>query len=58
LSREGESTEVCIDETPVGTFVEIEGSAESIEAIASEMGWSKDQFINRNYVDLYKEQNN
>lgn len=48
--------EVCIDETPVGCFVEIEGSADSIERVALEMGWSPDRFINKNYIDLYSEQ--
>jgi adenylate cyclase class 2 len=48
--------EVCIDETPVGCFVEIEGSASSIEEVAHAMGWTPDQFINRNYVDLYQEE--
>ena len=48
--------EVCIDETPVGFFVEIEGSPVSIEKVAFEMGWSPDRFINKNYIDLYTEQ--
>jgi len=52
----GEQLEVCIDETPVGCFVEIEGTPSSIEKVASDLGWTPDQFINKNYVDLYREQ--
>jgi adenylate cyclase class 2 len=53
---EKEDVEVCIDETPVGCFVEIEGSASAIEEVAKRMDWSKDRFINKNYIDLYREQ--
>lgn len=52
---QGEDVEVCIDETPVGCFVEIESSAETIEALAAGFGWTPDDFITRNYIDLYKE---
>jgi adenylate cyclase class IV len=47
--------EVCVDETPVGCFVEIEGSKDSIQHIAQEMGLSRDQFINKDYVELYQQ---
>jgi adenylate cyclase class 2 len=50
-----EEVEICIDETPVGCFVEIEGSAASIEYVASSMGWTSAQYLNRNYIDLYRE---
>ena len=56
LAGADDSVEVCIDETPVGCFVEIEGSAASIEKVALDMGWSPDRYIVRNYVDLYSEQ--
>ena len=55
LSDGTREVEVCIDETPVGCFVEIEGSASSIEEVAHALGWTPDQFINKNYIDLYKE---
>jgi len=47
--------EVCIDETPVGNFVEIEGSPEKIEEIATSLNWSPDRYIQKNYIDLYQE---
>ena len=57
--REGaEGTlEVCVDETPVGCYAEIEGSAADIERVAGELGWARDRFITKNYIDLYREQN-
>jgi adenylate cyclase class 2 len=56
LSRPGGSeVSLCIDETPFGWFVEIEGDPEDIRDVAARLGWSRDRFITRNYVDLYTE---
>lgn len=49
------AVEICLDETPVGCFVEIEGDREAIEGIAREFGWQTESFITKNYVDLYRE---
>ncbi|UCF37796.1 MAG: class IV adenylate cyclase, partial [Acidobacteriota bacterium] len=46
--------EICVDETPVGCFVEIEGSEEDIERTASALGWNKSQFLKVNYTELYR----
>ena len=51
----GNEVSLCIDETPFGCFVEIEGDREDIRDIAQRLGWSRDRFITRNYVDLYAE---
>ncbi len=51
----GPGLELCLDETPFGCFVEIEGPPEIIERVASELGWTRADFITRNYVDLYLE---
>jgi adenylate cyclase class 2 len=51
------SLEVCVDETPVGCFVEIEGSAADIQRVAGDLGWNRDRFITKNYIDLYRERN-
>jgi len=48
--------ELCIDQTPVGCFAEIEGSPEAIGGLAQAFGWSRSEFLNVNYVDLYAEQ--
>ena len=55
LSVDQHKGEICLDETPVGTFVEIEGSEEAIEALAAQLGWTPDSFIRRNYVEMYLE---
>lgn len=47
--------ELCLDETPFGCFVEIEGPPEVLTQVASALGWSPADFITRNYVDLYLE---
>ncbi len=49
------TVEVCLDETPVGRFVEIEGEPDAIREAASRFGWSADRFIRRSYVELYAE---
>lgn len=46
---------ICLDETPVGKFVELEGSEEWIGRLASRMGWPSDQFIKKTYIELYEE---
>ena len=56
LSVDQDQVEICLDETPVGTFVEIEGPESTIEALASQLGWTPDLFIRRNYVEMYLEQ--
>jgi len=47
--------EICLDETPVGCFVEIEGSRQGIDEIAGSFNWAPERFIQRNYIDLYRE---
>lgn len=55
LQRGDSEISLCIDETPFGCFVEIEGARDDIREVADRLGWSRDQFITRNYVDLYAE---
>jgi adenylate cyclase, class 2 len=44
---------VCLDETPIGGFVEVEGPAEAIPRIVETFGW--DTYIRKSYVELYRE---
>jgi adenylate cyclase class 2 len=44
-----------LDETPIGTFVELEGPAEAIDRAAHELGFSKQDYILKNYLLLYVE---
>jgi adenylate cyclase class 2 len=42
-----------LDETPVGTFVELEGPGDAIDLAARELGYSVKDFILKNYLVLY-----
>jgi adenylate cyclase class 2 len=45
-----------LDETPIGTFVELEGPAEGIDRAAQELGYSRRDYILKNYLVLYLEE--
>jgi adenylate cyclase class IV len=44
-----------VDETPIGTFVELEGPPDAIDRAATELGYSKRDYILTNYLALYAE---
>jgi adenylate cyclase, class 2 len=44
-----------LDETPIGTFVELEGPAVAIDRVAEELGFSKRDYVLQNYLSLYVE---
>jgi adenylate cyclase, class 2 len=44
-----------LDETPIGTFVELEGPGEAIDRAAKELGFSVRDYIVKNYLVLYLE---
>jgi|SRR5882724_1337562 len=44
-----------LDETPIGAFVELEGPPEAIDRGATELGFSKRDYILKNYLLLYVE---
>jgi len=44
-----------VDETPIGTFVELEGPPAAIDRAATELGYSKKDYILTNYLSLYVE---
>jgi len=45
--------EIEVDETPIGTFLEIEGDLEGIHAVAAELGFSPSDYLNESYVGLF-----
>lgn len=45
-----------LDETPIGTFVELEGPAHAIDRAAGELGYSRRDYILKNYLLLYLEE--
>jgi adenylate cyclase class 2 len=44
-----------VDQTPIGTFVELEGPPAAIDRAATELGYSKRDYILTNYLALYAE---
>ena len=44
-----------LDETPMGTFLELEGSGEAIDRAAKELGYGTKDYILKNYLVLYVE---
>jgi adenylate cyclase class 2 len=45
--------EICLDETPVGCFLELEGAPTSIDRTALELGFTPDRYILSSYRDLH-----
>ncbi len=43
----------CIDETPIGNFIELEGEVDSIHNYGAKLGFSKEQYITESYGGLY-----
>jgi len=46
---------VEVDETPIGSFVELEGPSAAIDRAAQELGFDKGDYIVKNYLALYVE---
>jgi adenylate cyclase class 2 len=45
--------EVVLDETPVGTFLEIEGDPDGIRAVTADLGFDPSEYMVDSYVDLF-----
>lgn len=45
-----------LDETPIGNFAELEGPPKKIDRAARELGFSKADYILKNYLTLYREE--
>jgi adenylate cyclase class 2 len=45
-----------LDETPIGTYVELEGPAEAIDRAARELGFLPRDYVVKNYLALYVEE--
>lgn len=44
-----------VDETPIGTFVELEGPPAAIDRVAQQLGYTARDYIVMNYLSLYVE---
>ena len=53
--RAGESGLVMLDETPIGTYLELEGTASWIDAVARELGYGPGDYVTSSYGALYLE---
>jgi adenylate cyclase class 2 len=55
LYRLGE-LEICLDETPVGCFLELEGAPTLIDRTAAQLGFTPDRYLLSSYRDLHHQQ--
>jgi adenylate cyclase class 2 len=53
-SRSGEPGHVTLDETPIGTFMELEGPSRWIDRTAKDLGFSRDDYIWLSYGRLFE----
>ena len=56
IKRRAKVLLIEIDETPVGTFVELEGPMDAIDRAAQELGFSKRDYITKSYLQVYVEE--
>ena len=55
FAREPEAGVAMLDETPIGTFMELEGPARWIDRTAKELGFSRSDYIPASYSRLFAE---
>jgi adenylate cyclase class 2 len=48
--------QLCLDETPLGCFIELEGAPEAIDRLAGRWGFEPDQYVIETYRDLHERQ--
>ena len=46
---------VAVDESPIGTFVELEGDGDRIAALATQLGFGPAQYLTSSYYRLHQE---
>jgi adenylate cyclase class 2 len=52
----GAQFEVVLDETPIGNFLEVEGTRPAINRIARELGYAREDYLTASYGALYLEE--
>ena len=50
----GAQLNICLDDTPIGVFVELEGPPETIEKAASAMGFTSQDYLLEDYRSLHQ----
>jgi adenylate cyclase class 2 len=53
--RKDGNVKIMMDQTPIGDFIEIEGSAKEIDQTASALGFTRKDYITANYYTLFRE---
>ncbi len=48
------TVQIMIDETPIGNFIEIEGTKENVPVIAAKLGFAEKDFIKKTYSEIWK----
>jgi adenylate cyclase class 2 len=46
---------LCLDETPLGCFVELEGAPEAIDRVAAHLGFTVEQYVRLSYRSLHEQ---
>ncbi len=49
-----DGTQICLDETPLGCYLEIEGQPDAIDTLATVMGFGPGDYIKATYRDLHE----
>jgi adenylate cyclase, class 2 len=55
FSREGEPGHVMLDETPMGTFLELEGTGTWIDRTAKALGYRRAEYVTESYGALWEQ---
>lgn len=53
FAREGDAGHVTLDETPIGTFLELEGEPHWIDEMAARLGFAGSDYVTASYGSLY-----
>ena len=53
--RADETGVITLDETPIGTFIELEGPAEWVDRTAAQLGYSAADYLTVSYAFLYRQ---
>jgi adenylate cyclase class 2 len=49
-----EGLEICLDETPLGCFVELEGQPDAIDRAAARLGFESEDYVRESYRELHE----
>jgi adenylate cyclase class 2 len=48
--------DICLDETPLGCFVELEGDGAEIDRVAARLGFTREDYVRLSYVELHEQE--